>query len=110
MNCIWYRAVSVQIKMAPLLLTAMLIWLPAVSRCDPAVLVAVGVHVFVVSWWDHLTNMLSCVDVSAMVVSVPRQITCLSSPEISINRDFVGPADTLVVAAALLESPAEVSQ
>ena len=25
-----------------------------------------------------------------MVVSVPRQITCLSSPEFSMNRDFVG--------------------
>ena len=54
--------------------------------------------------------MLSCVDVSAIVVSVPRQITCRSSPETSMNRDFVGAADTLVVAAALLESPADVSQ
>ena len=54
--------------------------------------------------------MLSCVDVSAMVVSVPRQITCRSSPETRINLDFVGPADTFVVAAALLESPADVSQ
>jgi hypothetical protein len=45
-----------------------------------------------------------------MVVSVPKQITCRSSPETSMNRDFVGPAETLVVAATLLESPAEVSQ
>ena len=54
--------------------------------------------------------MLSCVDVVPIVVSVPKQITCLSSPDTSINRDFVGAADTLVVEAKLLESPDDVSQ
>ena len=45
-----------------------------------------------------------------MVVSVPRQITCLSSPDTNINLDLVGAFDTLVVAAMLLDNPLEVSQ
>ena len=60
---------------------------------------------------DHQArDLLSCVDVVPIVVSVPKQITCLSSPETNIKRDFVGAALTLVVDATLLDNPAEVSQ
>ena len=72
--------------------------------------VAVAVHVLVSSWSDQRINMLSCVDVVPIVVSVPKQITCLSSPETSMNLDLVGALDTFVVAARLLDSPADVSQ
>ena len=73
-------------------------------------LVAVGVHSFVVSCEDQRINILSCVDVVPIVVSVPKQITCLSSPDTNINRDLVGDPVTSVVEAKLLDNPADVSQ
>ena len=54
-------------------------------------------------------NILSCVVVVPIVVSVPKQITCLSSPDTSINLDFVGAPLTSVVVAKLV-NPSEVSQ
>ena len=74
----------------PLLLTAAMILLPLVSLCEPAVLVEVGVHVFVVSTSDHRMNMSSCVELVAIVVSVPNRMTCLSSPETSMILLAVG--------------------
>ena len=72
--------------------------------------VAVGVHVPEFSWSDQRINILSCVDVVPIVVSVPRQITCLSSPDTNINLDFVGAPLTFVLAAKLLDNPLDVSQ
>ena len=88
----------------------MLIVFPSVSRCDPAVLVDVGVQSVVDSWVDHRINILSCVDVVPIVVSVPKQIICLSSPDTIMNLDLVGAPETFVVAARLLDKPADVSQ
>ena len=54
--------------------------------------------------------MLSCVEEFPIVVSVPKQMTCLSSPETNINLDFVGALETFVTDDLLLDKPEDVSQ
>ena len=51
----------------------------------------------------------SCVDVSPIVVSVPKQITCLSGLETIINFVFVGALDTAAATLDAVSIPPEVS-
>ena len=57
---------------ASLPLTAPTILEPSANLCVPAVLIAVGVYVLISSWSENLINISSCVDLSPIVVSVPK--------------------------------------
>ena len=63
---------------------------PSASLCVPAVLVAVGVYVLISSWSENLINISSCVDLSPIVVSVPKNTKCLSGVDTSMCLDAVG--------------------
>ena len=86
--------------------------LSEVSNAD-AVFIAVGSHVLTSSCAHHLMNMSSCVEVSPMVVSVPKRTMKRSVPETSIPRLLVGAFETVVLVAIFVigsASPPDVSQ
>jgi len=59
-------------------------------------LVAVGTYVFISSWSENLINISSCVDVSPIVVSVPKNTKCLSGVDTNMCLDAVGAPDIIV--------------
>ena len=81
---------------------------PPVSLCVPAVLVDLGAYVLMSSWSENLINISSCVDVSPIVVSVPKNTKCLSGVDTIMCLEAVG-APEITVARVPVALPASAS-
>ena len=107
MYCMPCSDLSVNISICPRERTAVMIRLPSDKRWPPAVFVTDSANSLMSSWSENRTNNGSCVLESPTVVSVPKQIKCLSGLEIRANVLALGAP---LIAVARVSTPLLGSQ